>query len=68
MFHMIAQSLLTSKTSSSLSQDSVTTGNRWSTSEEIEGIGLSRFMDLEAGILSSTLKMFGKELSERQLD
>lgn len=65
MFHKTAQSLLTPKTSSSLSQGSVTAGNRWSIREEIEDIGLSRFIGLEAGILNSTLEIFGRELSDR---
>lgn len=68
MFHKTAWSMLTSETSSSLSQGSVTAGSRWSISEEIEGIGLNRFMDLEAAILNSTLEMFGRELSDRLWD
>lgn len=67
MFHNTVQSLLTSKTSSTLSQSSVTAGNGGNIDEEIEGIGLSRFMDLEAGILESTLKRFRGEPRDRQL-
>lgn len=65
MFHKTAQSLLTSKTSSSLSQGSVTAGNRGSISKEIEGIGLSRFINLEAGILNITLEQSERESRER---
>lgn len=67
MFHNTAQSLLTSKTST-LSQSSVTAGNGGNINEEIEGIGLCRFMDLEAGILESTLKKFRGEPRDRQLN
>lgn len=52
--------MLTSKTSFGLSQGSVTAGSRWGISEEIEGIGLNRFMDLEAAILNSTLEVSGE--------
>lgn len=65
IFHKTAQSLLTSQTSSSLSQGSVTAGNRGSISEEIEGTGLSRFIKLAAGILNITLERFGRESRER---
>lgn len=54
MFPKTAQSLLTSKTSSRVSQGSVTAGNRWTIGEEIEGAGLCRSIGLEAGILNST--------------
>lgn len=64
MFHKTAQSLLTSKTTSSLSQGSVTAGNRWSISEEIEGTGLRGCIGLKAGILNSTLEICGRDLSD----
>lgn len=67
MFHKTAQSLLTSKISSSLSQGSVTAGNKGSVGEETEGIGLNRFTDLEAGILNSTLEWFGRKPSDKRV-